>query len=79
MNIWKLKLINLKLTVITRILETFMGVSMNLWRVYSLELKDKEGDLVAHPTVFWLGGGIISLSHWMLMMLGNLKHIQQSD
>jgi hypothetical protein len=68
----------LKLTVITRISDTFMVVSMNLRRVYSLELKDKEGDMVAHLTVLWLCGGIISLSHWMLMMLGRQKHIQQS-
>ena len=29
------------------------------------------------PKVFWLGGGTISLSHWMymgLMMLGRKKH-----
>jgi hypothetical protein len=55
-----------------------MGVLINLRRVYSLELKDKEGDLVAHPIVFWLREGIISVSHWMLMMLGRLKQIQQS-
>jgi hypothetical protein len=36
----------------TRIEDSFVGVSMNLRRVYSLELQDKEGDLVAHPTVF---------------------------
>jgi hypothetical protein len=33
------------------------------------------------PTVFWLGGGIISFSYSVytgLMMLGRLKYIQQS-
>ena len=44
---------------------------------------NEKGDLVADPppTVFWLGGGIISLSFCMymrLMMLGRLQYIQQS-
>ena len=38
--------------------------------------KDEKGDLVADPTVFWLGEGTISPSCWMcmgLMILGRWK------
>ena len=36
-NMWKLKLVNLKLTVRTRISETCVGTSVTLRRVTSLE------------------------------------------
>jgi hypothetical protein len=39
-------------------------------------VKDEKGDLVADPTVFWLGEEIISPSYWMymwLVMLGRWK------
>jgi len=45
------------------------------------KVKDEKGDLSQTPTVFWLGGGNISLSCSMymgLVMLGRQKYIQQN-
>ena len=44
-------------------------------------VKDEKGDLVADPTLLWLGGGNISLSYSMCMglrMLGSQKYTQQN-
>jgi len=44
-------------------------------------VKDEKGDLVADPTVLWLGGGTISPSYSMCMglrMLGRQKYTQQN-
>jgi len=44
-------------------------------------VKDEKGDLVADPTVLWLGGGIISPSYSTcigLRMLGRQKYTQQN-
>jgi hypothetical protein len=32
-------------------------------------VKDEKGGLVTYPTVFWLGGGTISLSYWIYLGL----------
>jgi hypothetical protein len=43
-------------------------------------VKDERGDLITDPTLFWLGGGIISLSCSMymgLVMVGRVKYTQQ--
>jgi hypothetical protein len=56
---------NLKLTVRPKILGTFRGIS-NFKKDYQLRTniaRDERGDWLQTPTVFWLGGGTISLSY----------------
>jgi len=83
-NIWKLKLINLKLTVRSKISENCIGASMILRRVTSLELiqwRMRTVIWLQTLTVFVLGGGTNSLSRSMYMglgMLGRQKYIPQN-
>ena len=75
---------NWKLTVRYKTSKTCVGASVILRRFTSLELISQEMRRVIlsqTPTVFWLGGGTISLSCSMymgLVMLGRQKDIQQS-
>jgi len=63
-NIWKLKLINFKLTVWSKTLDTCIGASMILISVTRLELiqqRMRREIWLQTPKVFWLGGWIINV------------------
>ena len=64
---------------ITNIRDTYSDINdfKKGYRPRTKIVKDEKGDLVADPTVFWLGEGTISPSYWMymgLMMLGRWIH-----
>jgi hypothetical protein len=66
----KVKLMNLKLTVGTKILGTCIGASVTLRRVTSLRLI-----WLQTPTVVWLGGGTFS---WLLNVHG-VNYVRQTE
>ena len=82
-NIWELKLMNFRVTVRWKISEFYRGISdlKNGYQPTTNIVKDEKGDWLPTPTVFWLGGGTISLSFSMyktLVVLGRQRYIQQN-
>jgi hypothetical protein len=65
-NIYKIKLMNLKIhNKIKNIRVLYRGINdfQKGYQPRTNIVKDEKGDLVTDSTVFWLGGGTISLSY----------------